>query len=317
MPRAENHSKIQGSLGQGTMQSPRVSPKSKIIVKDKEENSMFSMQEIGKRILKLRKERNMTQVDLADRLGISYQAVSSWERGNSMPDIAKIPELAELFQVSIDELIGPSKVVNAVLNTDAEQWKDEHFAEEEIEEAIPILKPVQITELIGSMDKAVVKDIRAFLPYMNEEDIKELAQEALHAGKSINEYLPFLNEEDIKDFAQETLRAGKGINEYLPFLEEEDIKEFAQETLRAGKGIIEYLPFLNEQDIKEFATEALRAGKSINEYLPFLNEEDIKEFAQETLRAGKGITGYLPFLNEEDVKELAVEALGVGQRIEE
>ena len=252
---------------------------------------MFSMQEIGKRILKLRKERNMTQVDLADRLGISYQAVSSWERGNSMPDIAKIPELAELFQVSIDELIGPSKVVNAVLNTDAEQWKDEHFAEEEIEEAIPILKPVQITELIGSMDKAVVKDIRAFLPYMNEEDIKELAQEALRAGKGIIEYLPFLNEEDIKDFATE--------------------------TLRAGKSIIEYLPFLNKEDIKEFATETLRAGKGINEYLPFLNEEDIKEFAQETLRAGKGITGYLPFLNEEDVKELAVEALGVGQRIEE
>lgn len=48
---------------------------------DKEENDMFSMQEIGKRILNLRKDRNMTQMDLADQLGISYQAVSSWERG--------------------------------------------------------------------------------------------------------------------------------------------------------------------------------------------------------------------------------------------
>lgn len=50
---------------------------------DKEENDMFSMQEIGKRILNLRKDRNMTQMDLADQLGISYQAVSSWERGVS------------------------------------------------------------------------------------------------------------------------------------------------------------------------------------------------------------------------------------------
>ena len=48
---------------------------------DKEANDMFSMQEIGKRILNLRKDRNMTQMDLADQLGISYQAVSSWERG--------------------------------------------------------------------------------------------------------------------------------------------------------------------------------------------------------------------------------------------
>lgn len=50
---------------------------------DEEENGMFSMQEIGKRILNLRKDRNMTQMDLADQLGISYQAVSSWERGVS------------------------------------------------------------------------------------------------------------------------------------------------------------------------------------------------------------------------------------------
>ena len=50
---------------------------------DKEENDTFSMQEIGKRILNLRKDRNMTQMDLADQLGISYQAVSSWERGVS------------------------------------------------------------------------------------------------------------------------------------------------------------------------------------------------------------------------------------------
>lgn len=45
---------------------------------------MFSMQDIGKRIISLRKNKNMTQVDLADKLGISYQAVSSWERGGSL-----------------------------------------------------------------------------------------------------------------------------------------------------------------------------------------------------------------------------------------
>ena len=48
----------------------------------------------------------MTQFELADRLGISYQAVSNWERGNSMPDIAKLPELAEIFGVTVDEILG-------------------------------------------------------------------------------------------------------------------------------------------------------------------------------------------------------------------
>lgn len=228
---------------------------------DEEENGMFSMQEIGKRILNLRKDRNMTQMDLADQLGISYQAVSSWERGNSMPDIAKIPELAELFQVSIDELIGSSKVVNVVLNSDAEQWKEESFAEEEIEEVIPILKPTQITELIQGIDKTTVKDINVFLPYMSEEDVKEFAQEALRAGKEINGYLPFMHEEDVKELAQEALRAGKEIDGYLPFMNEEDVKELAQEALSAGRGIEEYLPFLHEEDVKAFALEVLKTGR--------------------------------------------------------
>ena len=275
---------------------------------------MFGMQEIGKRILNLRKDRNMTQMDLADQLGISYQAVSSWERGNSMPDIAKIPELAELFQVSIDELIGSSKVVNAVLNSDAEQWKNESFAEGEIEEVIPILKPTQITELIEGIDKTTLKDISAFLPYMHEEDVKELAQEALRAGEEVGEYLPFMNEEDVKEFAQEALRVGKEINGYLPFMHEEDVKELAKEALRAGKEINGYLPFMHEEDVKELAKEALREGKEINGYLPYMHEEDVKEFALEALSAGRGIADYLPFLHEEDVRAFALEVLKTGRK---
>ena len=38
-------------------------------------------------------------------MGVSYQAVSNWERGNSMPDISKLPELAGIFRVSVDSLL--------------------------------------------------------------------------------------------------------------------------------------------------------------------------------------------------------------------
>lgn len=66
---------------------------------------MFSMQDIGKRIISLRKNKNMTQVDLADKLGISYQAVSSWERGATIPDLDKILKMSQLFGVSTDFLL--------------------------------------------------------------------------------------------------------------------------------------------------------------------------------------------------------------------
>ena len=59
---------------------------------------------IGKIIKKLRKERDISQEKLADYLGISYQAISKWENGTSLPDITLIVPLANFFCVSADEL---------------------------------------------------------------------------------------------------------------------------------------------------------------------------------------------------------------------
>ncbi len=59
-------------------------------------------------ILKLRKENGLTQEALADKLCISFQAVSKWENGQSLPDILLLPTLADIFNIGIDELFGRS-----------------------------------------------------------------------------------------------------------------------------------------------------------------------------------------------------------------
>lgn len=63
---------------------------------------------LGQTIAALRKQKNMTQAEVADALHISYQAVSKWERDESLPDITLLPSIAELFQISIDKLLGNS-----------------------------------------------------------------------------------------------------------------------------------------------------------------------------------------------------------------
>lgn len=63
---------------------------------------------ISKVILKNRKNRNITQEDLADYLSVSKASVSKWETGNSYPDILLLPKLANYFDISIDELLGYS-----------------------------------------------------------------------------------------------------------------------------------------------------------------------------------------------------------------
>lgn len=60
--------------------------------------------QLGEKIRTLRKSRNISQEVLAQYLGVSFQAVSKWENGDTMPDVALIPALASFFEVSTDEL---------------------------------------------------------------------------------------------------------------------------------------------------------------------------------------------------------------------
>ena len=62
-------------------------------------------QTMGDMISTLRKEKGMTQKDLADRLSITDKAVSKWERNLAYPDTATIPGLAEILGISVEELM--------------------------------------------------------------------------------------------------------------------------------------------------------------------------------------------------------------------
>ena len=60
---------------------------------------------IGKRIALLRKEKGLTQEELASHMGVSPQAVSKWENDQTCPDISALPRLARLLGVTVDELL--------------------------------------------------------------------------------------------------------------------------------------------------------------------------------------------------------------------
>lgn len=65
---------------------------------------------IGKFIAVLRKSKGMTQQDVADRLNVSNKAVSRWERDECAPDLSVIPALAEMFEVTCDELLRGERI---------------------------------------------------------------------------------------------------------------------------------------------------------------------------------------------------------------
>ena len=61
---------------------------------------------LNENIAALRKDKGMTQEELAAMLGVSGQAVSKWESGACCPDIGLLPDLADIFGVSLDALMG-------------------------------------------------------------------------------------------------------------------------------------------------------------------------------------------------------------------
>lgn len=61
--------------------------------------------EIGNKIMELRKKHNLSQEDLAEKIGVARQTISKWELGETSPDLKQAKELSKIFHVSLDELV--------------------------------------------------------------------------------------------------------------------------------------------------------------------------------------------------------------------
>lgn len=68
---------------------------------------------IGDTIKYLRKEKDITQEELADILGVSYQSVSRWENGICYPDMELLPAISEFFGITVDKLLGVDKAIES------------------------------------------------------------------------------------------------------------------------------------------------------------------------------------------------------------
>lgn len=64
------------------------------------------MQTIGKRLAEIRKNHNYKQTDLASKLNVSQQVISNIERGVTTPDIEQLKKIADIYQISLDKLVG-------------------------------------------------------------------------------------------------------------------------------------------------------------------------------------------------------------------
>ena len=82
---------------------------------------IVNQEKIGKFIANLRKEKNMTQQELAKKLGVTDRAISKWENGRGLPDYSLLQDLCDTLSISINELFSGEKLSKEDYKTKAEE----------------------------------------------------------------------------------------------------------------------------------------------------------------------------------------------------
>ncbi len=183
----------------------------------------------GAFISRLRKGKDWTQLDLAEQLHVTNQAVSRWETGDSYPDITILPRLAELFSVTIDDLLNgevktaarpasPAGITPGEVLADLGQGRPERVAEhvredprnlDAVIEAAPLARP--------SMMSAVVEDLHNF--HFTLEQISELA--------------PFLGSDLLETLLLDTNLTqidGELLSALAPFLSQDGLEKLVEKV---------------------------------------------------------------------------------------
>lgn len=155
-------------------------------------NLMFDNQNIAKRIKQARIDMNMTQMNLADAMGVSFQAVSNWERGNSLPDISKLEQLCTALNLTVSELLGmESKAVEKAMS-------DEPMTIEEIAQVAPMMPPKTVQEKVENQreKKAIsLSDLAELAPNLDESFLDQLLLESdITDWDCLDEIAPFVSQ---------------------------------------------------------------------------------------------------------------------------
>lgn len=238
---------------------------------------MLDMKSIGKKIKDARTKKNMTQLELADIVGVSYQAVSNWERGNTMPDITKLPDIAKALELNIADLLGDNEVANAINKVTSDD--DTPLSASEIAEIAPILPPQVITDNVKKTSEQAPLNIEALLelaPFLDDEYLDGLVLNSEITNiDDIVELAPF-----ISDFALDKLveRANpdnlEDLIELAPFLSRNALDLVVDKAIANGStsDLVAFAPFLGKKSMKKIVDSLLHSNnpKDISSFAPFL-----------------------------------------------
>ena len=184
-----------------------------------------------------RTKLNMTQLNLADEMGVSYQAVSNWERGNSMPDISKLPDLCKILHISFEELSGQKNTKTDIVERLMEN-KGEEVTLEDLVQVQEVVKPEEIKSKVNENIKQGTKIsfhiLMNLAPFVDTETLNEMVinlEDEEWNFEKLCAIAPFLEEEVMDNIVEECMQQGNmniSLDELAaiaPFISESILKD--------------------------------------------------------------------------------------------
>jgi transcriptional regulator with XRE-family HTH domain len=253
---------------------------------------MFDMTSIGKKISVARKINNMTQMELADKMNVSFQAVSSWERGISMPDISKLPDIVSLLGLSIDELLGKNAyAVNAVISDNWDEYsKEQNITGVEVVDIISILKPRQTDDFFAQNEELLnIQEIEQTLPFLGDDMCSKLFLKYIgkNAFTQAEKIAPFVAVELTNQIVSQKLDEGCKVGNLIAFMDC-DIRDSMILRVFQEKGvqaINDFLPFASKSAIEkialiEYENNKLRYFECL---APFVDQKMLSDMAKNAI----------------------------------
>lgn len=294
---------------------------------------MFDTNRVARNIKNARTKLNMTQMNLADEMGVSYQAVSNWERGNSMPDISKLPDLCKILKISFEELIGEQTEETDIAKK-LMQDNVEDVSLEEVAHLGQLLKPVQlerkVNEEMGKDSKISFSTLVSLAPFIGKEALDKMIEKCIQNNhvdvNKITAVAPFLSKQSIEKVAEYLINRGqeKKLISLAPFMKKGrltnqinniqfDMQKECEENFGSN---ISDIDEMDEEMIANIAFKALEQGRDVSDYLDYLDENVVAQLADRAMELGIETDIFLDYMDEDDVEKLAMKALESGKAIE-
>lgn len=239
---------------------------------------MFDMKSIGRKIAQRRKELNLTQVELADQLLVSYQAVSQWELGKSMPEISNLTLLAEVLDLPLNELLGQkeSQVVSQVTQS-------QPLSDEDLVESAPFIKPKQLEQQLHDRPFKA-STLISLAPFLESEKLRDYVLRSQINLGSLVAIAPFLDSEDLSKIVLDLdweHSSTSGLVGLAPFLTSDSLFQLIQQLSGqiTGTQLIALAPFLKRKQLSQIIASNRITGMDrpmlLTALAPFVSPSDL------------------------------------------